>query len=224
MMELYIFDMGGVLCRDFDIGPEAARRLGIGVGAFRAWMEPDVMAFMRGEFEGPEFWRRFGARAGLDIHENYWTTLFRPRLDKPTVDLVRELADGASAGGSRVVCGTNTIAEHYAIHREKGQYDGFHAVYASHLMGRAKPEPEFWLDILKAEGVAPGRAFFVDDFPENVEAARALGIESRLYVSADVLRADLLALGAPLGPGRPRAQAADPSRGAPRAGEPARVG
>jgi len=215
MIELYIFDMGGVLVRDFDIGPEAACRLGIGVSDFRACMEPDVMAFMRGEFDGAEFWRRFGARSGLDIRENYWTTLFRPRLDKPTVDLVRELAAGASAEGSRVVCGTNTIAEHYAIHKAKGQYGGFHAVYASHLMGTAKPEPKFWLDILEAEGVAPERAFFVDDFPENVEAARALGIESRLYVSADVLRADLLALGAPLGSGA--------LGGASRAGEPAQV-
>ena len=210
MIELYIFDMGGVLCRDFDIGPEAAKRLGIGVADFRAFMEPDLMPFMRGDIDGAEFWRRFGARAGLGIREDYWTTLFRPRLDMPTADLVRGLAVGAAARGARVVCGTNTIAEHYAIHREGGQYEGFHAVYASHLMGRAKPEPEFWLDILEAEGVPPERAFFVDDFPENVEAAGALGIESRLYVSADVLRADLLALGAPLG--------------SPRSGEPALVG
>ena len=216
MIELYIFDMGGVLVRDFDIGPEAARRLGIGVGDFRACMEPDIMAFMRGEFDGQEFWRRFGARSGLDIHENYWATLFRPRLDRPTIDLVHELAAGALAEGSRVVCGTNTIEEHYAIHKAQGQYGGFHAVYASHLMGTAKPEPGFWLDILEAEGVRPERAFFVDDFPENVEAARALGIESRLYVSAEVLRTDLVALGAPLGSGV--------LDGVPRAGEPVQAG
>jgi putative hydrolase of the HAD superfamily len=211
MIELYIFDMGGVLCRDFDIGPAAAHRLGIGVSQFRAFIEPDIMAFMRGDLGGAEFWRRFEARSGLAVPEDYWTTLFRPRLDLPTVDLVRELAAGA-----RTVCGTNTIAEHYAIHCAGGQYEGFHAVYASHLMGSAKPEPEFWLDILEAEGVPPERAFFVDDFPENVEAAGALGIESRLYVSAEVLRADLIALGAPLGPRERQA--------APRAGEPVRVG
>jgi putative hydrolase of the HAD superfamily len=222
MIELYIFDMGGVLVRNFDIGPEAARRLGIDVGDFRAFMEPDLMPFMRGDIDGAEFWRRFGARSGLGISEDYWTTLFRPRLDGPTVDLVHELAAGALAEGSRVVCGTNTIEEHYAIHKAQGQYGGFHAVYASHFMGTAKPEPGFWLDILEAEGVRPERAFFVDDFPENVEAARALGIESRLYVSADVLRADLLALGSPLGPGAPRAVAAP--GGGRRAGEPSRAG
>lgn len=225
MTELYIFDMGGVLCRDFDIGPEAARRLGIDVRDFRACMEPDLMPFMRGDIDGTEFWHRFGARAGLEIRENYWTTLFRPRLDAPTEDLVRELVAGASALSARVVCGTNTIAEHYAIHRDRGQYEGFHAVYASHLMGSAKPEPKFWLDILKAEGVEPARAFFVDDFPENVEAARALGIESRLYVSAEVLRADLLALDAPVGvSGASGEGSAAAPAGARPAGEPARAG
>lgn len=185
--------MGGVLCRDFDIGPETARRLGIGVGDFRAFIEPDIMAFMRGDLDGAGFWRRFEARSGLSVPEDYWATLFTPRLDEGTVRLVHELA-----GRSRVVCGTNTIAEHYAIHAALGQYGAFHAVYASHLMRKAKPEPAFWLAILEAEGVPPERAFFVDDFPENVEAARALGLQSRLYASAEGLREELLALGAPL--------------------------
>ncbi len=187
MTGLFIFDMGGVLCRGFDVAPEAARRLGIEAGEFRRLAAPDMQAFMRGEFGDAEFWRRFEARSGLRVAEDYWETLFRPTTDAATESLVRELA----AGGARVVCGTNTIGVHYRIHEELGQYAPFHRVYASHLMGAAKPEPAFWLRILEEEGVRPEEAFFVDDYPENVEAARALGIESRLYVSAAELRRSL---------------------------------
>jgi putative hydrolase of the HAD superfamily len=199
MIELYIFDQGGVISRDFMIGPEASKRLGIGLADFRRFVAPDDQAFMRGDFDSAEMWRRFEARSGVRAAENYWATLFHPSIDLPTFELVEELRAGLrKAGAGRVVGGTNTIAEHYAIHRAQGEYSCFDLVYASHLMGRAKPEPEFWLDILEKEGVPPERAFFTDDFPENVEAAARLGIEARLYTDAASLRDDLLALGAPV--------------------------
>ncbi len=194
MIELYIFDMGGVLCRDFDIRPEAARRLGIDGAELNRAMDPDIQPFMRGEMDDTAFWRRFSLRAGVFPAENYWATLFKPRLDAPTEHIVRELR----ARGARVVCGTNTIATHYAIHDALGQYAMFDRVYASHLMGVAKPEAAFFEAILSAERVPPNRAFFVDDYVENVEAACSLGILSRRYQSAHRLCEDLVALGAPL--------------------------
>jgi glucose-1-phosphatase len=204
MIELFIFDQGGVLSRDFDIAPEAARRLGMSTADFEGLIAPDIQAFMRGDFDSGQMWRRFEARSGAHIAENYWHTLFHPHVDCPTFDLVEELRAGLrKAGTGRVVGGTNTIAEHYAIHQAQGEYACFDFVYASHLMGRAKPEPEFWLDILKKEGVAPERAFFTDDYPENVEAAARLGLEARLYVGADSLRRDLLELGAPVSAAAP---------------------
>lgn len=192
MIELCIFDMGGVVCRNFDIGPKAAEALGMPLGAFRAYAAPMMDAFMRGELGAAEFWKRFEDATGARVKEDYWTTLFRPALDIPTVELARELAAG---GRTRVVCGTNTIPAHYAVHERLGQYGCFARVYASHLMGVAKPHGDFWRRILREEGVGADRVFFVDDNPENVEAARRLGIESRFYVSAESLRAELAGLG-----------------------------
>lgn len=204
MIELYIFDQGGVLSRDFEVAPEAARRLGIGTDEFKRLAAPDMQAFMRGEFDSAEFWRRFESRSGLRASEDYWATLFRPTLDEGTVALAREL--GRSA---RVVGGTNTIAVHYGIHLALGQYECLQRVYASHLMGSAKPEPEFWLSILEAEGVRPERAFFVDDYAENVEGARRLGIHARLFVGAAELRRELVSLGAPVAADTAGRRAAD---------------
>lgn len=207
MIELYIFDQGGVISRDFMIAPEAARRLGIGVEDFHRLIEPDMQAFMRGELMAKEFWARFSARSGLAIGEDYWATLFHPRVDEPTYGLVEELRAGLKAAGrGRVVGGTNTISEHYAVHCAQGEYGCFDFVYASHLMGRAKPEPGFWHYILEKEGVPPEKAFFTDDFPENVEAAAALGLNARLYEGAEGLRRDLLELGAPIAQAAPAAR------------------
>jgi putative hydrolase of the HAD superfamily len=193
MIKLYVFDQGGVICRSFDIGPEAAARLGICLEEWRRLALPDIQAFMRGDLDAAVYWRRFEERSGLRVGEDYWETLFRPTLDAPTFALARELGESG-----RVVCGTNTIAAHYEIHRGLGQYDCFHRVYASHLLRRAKPEAGFYASILESEGVRPDEAFFTDDYPENVEAAAALGIHARLYSDADALRRDLAALGAPV--------------------------
>jgi glucose-1-phosphatase len=200
MIKLYIFDQGGVISRDFDIGPEVARRLGIGLDAWKKFCMPDIQAFMRGDMDAAEYWRRFEARSGLRIEEDYWSSLFHPTADRATVGLIHELGERA-----RVVGGTNTIGAHYAIHRDLGQYDCLQKVYASHLMGHAKPESGFYRAILEAERVDPAEAFFTDDYPENIEAASALGIHARLYIDACRLRRDLLELGAPLAasPGAP---------------------
>jgi putative hydrolase of the HAD superfamily len=197
MIELFIFDQGGVLCRDFDVTVEAARRLGMEVGRFRELVAPDMHPYMRGELDDADFWRRFEGRSGIRVTENYWQSLFMPTLDAATYALVKELGLRA-----RVVGGTNTIAAHYEIHRRLGHYDCLHKVYASQLMGLSKPDPAFWLAILEAEGASPERTFFVDDYPENVEAAAGLGIVSRLYTNAARLRRELVDLGAPLADAR----------------------
>ncbi|MBU0926177.1 MAG: HAD-IA family hydrolase [Spirochaetes bacterium] len=193
MIDLYIFDEGGVLIRNHMILNDVAAAMGMEPGALRGLLPPDMGPFSRGDIDEAEFWRRFEARTGIKPAEKYWATRFKPTRDEPTFALVRELARGA-----RVVCGTNTVDSHHVINEELGMYECFHAVYASHIIHRVKPEPGFWLDILEAEGVSPERAFFTDDSQENVDAAEALGIRSRLYTDAETLRRDLVALGAPV--------------------------
>ena len=57
----------------------------------------------------------------------------------------------------------------------------------------AKPEPKAFLSCLQALGFSPASTLFIDDRPENVEGARAIGIDAVLFESpnqvAEVLRA-----------------------------------
>lgn len=54
----------------------------------------------------------------------------------------------------------------------------FHNTYYSNLVGYRKPENEIYELILKQEALVPEETFFVDDKKENVEAARAFGIQA----------------------------------------------
>ncbi len=182
-MMLYIFDMGGVLARDFDVMPEAARRLGMEWPDFLRHALVDIDALLTGAITEAEYWLRFEAASGVRAAENWWDTLFAPSVDADVEAIVRSV----QAKG-RVVCGTNVIASHYDWLVAKGRYESFDAVYASHLMGLRKPDPRFWLRILEAEGTKPDEAFFIDDMAENVEAARGLGIASHLFSGAAGLR------------------------------------
>ena len=54
----------------------------------------------------------------------------------------------------------------------------FHRAYYSHIAGYRKPEKEFYQMLIKSENINPAETFFVDDKPENVEAAKSLGLRA----------------------------------------------
>jgi HAD superfamily hydrolase (TIGR01509 family) len=183
MLKLYIFDMGGVVSLNTDVGGEMAERLG--------WelMREEILSLMAGTITVEEFWRRFSSKGGKRIDEDLWALYFQPRPNRKVIETIHALKTEA-----RVVVGTNTIAPHYLHHSRNGDYDVFDRVYASHLMGLVKPDPAFYTHILDREGCAPAETVFIDDAEVNVEAARKLGIHSLLFEGAPKLRRDLAAL------------------------------
>jgi putative hydrolase of the HAD superfamily len=198
MIKLWVFDMGGVLVRDIECLPRILAFLGCGEEELRR------PGFQRAQHEyglgligEGELWRRYEELTGRKVPpygESLLGKYFFPRLDEPTAELLLKL----KARGGPVVCGTNTGDAHYQAHLRLGQYAVFDRVYASQLMHLAKPDPAFYRHILNAEGVPPEETFFTDDFPKNVEAARALGIAAFTYTGAEALREQLASLGIPL--------------------------
>jgi len=195
MIDLYIFDEGGVLIRNHMVLGSVAAALGMDSEKLRTLLPPDISLLSSGNIDSGEFWRRFGARTGIRAEKNWWDECFKPTRDEATFDIVRELATCA-----RTVCGTNTIDCHHATNQKLGMYAPFHAVYASHLIHRSKPDPRFWQEILRSEGVAAERCFFTDDSPANVEAAATLGMKAFVYTDAVSLRRNLVSVGAPIAP------------------------
>ncbi len=186
MFDLYIFDMGGVVSRNTNTAPDIAAYLEFDGAKMIEYARDDFKQLTTGKISVQEFMRRFSSKSGHAIEDDLLTRFFKPELDPDVVATIHSLKNGA-----RVVAGTNTIGPHYDIHLKKGDYRIFDTVYASHLMGLAKPDPAFYTYILEHEGCAADRVVFIDDFPVNVEAARALGIRSFLFTDAEKLKKDL---------------------------------
>lgn len=183
--------MGGVLIRDYHIGPELAVFLGYDRTTSFKEISPAfakaIADHSAGKITEDQVWDVYRQVTGKTIPPHEGTLLgrfFHPTLDAPTVVILEEL----KRKGNRVVCGTNVIEEHYTIHCNLHQYDVFDKVYPSHLMGLCKPNPQFYLEICKEERQRTQDCFFTDDSKDNVEAAIAVGLHAYLYTDADSLR------------------------------------
>jgi putative hydrolase of the HAD superfamily len=64
-----------------------------------------------------------------------------------------------------------------------GFLDPFDHVTFSFELKSIKPEPEIYQDAIRGLGVAPGEALFLDDRPDNVEGARAVGMMAEVFGS-----------------------------------------
>lgn len=185
--------MGGVLVKNFDISLPLLEYLGHpGKDLFN--LSPAVRKAITehstGAISEKEFWKIFQADTGYKVEDesdSLLTKFFKPILDKGTEDIIKEL----KAEKTRVVCGTNVIDGHYEYLIKHGLYSIFDKVYASHLIGYAKPDPSFLKKIMEEEKCSPSEVFFIDDMPENVIVAEGLGIKSCCFDSARGLREKL---------------------------------
>ena len=74
-----------------------------------------------------------------------------------------------------------------------GNLDLFDVVFCSGDEGVAKPDPAAFVTTLEILEVERRSAVFIDDTPENVEAARSLGIPSILFTDYRGLASELAA-------------------------------
>jgi len=183
MKKLYIFDMGGVLCCDFNDIPVISDYLGITEENFFVCAGENFRKLLDGKINSNEFWVRFSLRYGKKVKEELFGKFFNPGIIQGTKDIIEQLRNN-----SRVVCGTNTIDSHYYYLLNQGSYEIFDEVYASNLMGISKPDPDFYWHILNKEGIKPENTIFVDDTEENILSAQKIGINSMLFTDSDSLR------------------------------------
>jgi len=183
METLYVFDMGGVLCCDFNDIPIISEYLGITEENFFIYSGENFRELLDGKIDSNEFWVRFSLRYGKKIKEELFGKFFNPGTIRETKDIIKQLKSN-----SRVVCGTNTIDSHYYYLLNQGSYAIFDEVYASNLMGISKPDPDFYRYILRKEEIKPENTVFVDDSEENIISAQKIGINSILFTDSDSLR------------------------------------
>ncbi len=67
----------------------------------------------------------------------------------------------------------------------------FDGIVISGEVGLKKPDARFYRLLFERYGIEPGTTLFIDDVPENLEAAEGLGLNGLLFTSAGKLREDL---------------------------------
>ncbi len=185
-----IFDLGGVLINiDYDAPIRAFRALS-GLAeplAFNQQAQAPVFdALETGQISNGEFRERLremyaiGPTVSDEAMDAAWNAIL---LDFPAerLTLLRELR----RAGYRLFLLSNTNALHRVafdaiLARDHGLADGllgqFERVYYSHEVGLRKPDEAIFRYVLTENGLISSETLFIDDSPQHVVAARAVGL------------------------------------------------
>ncbi len=106
-----------------------------------------------------------------------WCAIFDPW---PQMEAV---AEAAVQTGAPVWLLSNTDPMHFAyIHAKMPVLDGFAGWHLSYEIGANKPDATYYQRFFATAEVEPNQCVFFDDRPENVAAARELGMDAVLFV------------------------------------------
>jgi glucose-1-phosphatase len=134
--------------------------------------------------------KRLGSKLPFERFADAWNVALDPQ---PMQD--SSLFDRLSKG-YRLALLSNTDPLHVAYMELR--YDFFRffpeRIYSC-VLGASKPNPLIYREALRACGVRAQDAFYVDDVPAYVAAAKALGMNASQYQSPGQLEADLHAAG-----------------------------
>jgi putative hydrolase of the HAD superfamily len=193
-----IFDLGGVIV-NLDI--ERSFRALIGRSRLNSqaekvfWDNQNIFQdYERGLINDTEF--RSSLRDRLQVEgtdeeiDRDWNAML---LDVPPdrIELIRELGDRYRLF---VLSNTNQIhvdAFELNVRESSGVEDFrslFERVYYSHQTGYRKPEKEIYELVLNENELSPSNTIFIDDNPDNVDSAGALGIHAVLMEQNSNLR------------------------------------
>ena len=207
-MTTILFDLGNVLLF-FDHG-KALRELAKHVNPLTALLlwarkdeflkdirsEADLLETGRMSLE--QFYARLKSKIGLtlayDQFRAIWNDIFTP--NEPVLALAQQLA-------TRYPCYvlSNTNASHLDHALAQFPQLGFARGYAtSHELGVLKPARAFFDGALAKFGLRAEECVFVDDLEENVQGARAAGLDSFRYLAPEQLQQAFAArgIGAPM--------------------------
>lgn len=173
-------DLGGVLLTDGTKTAFLALEDCFGIDARRsahAWYSYWRIPIEIGAMPESVLWERLAAFAPSPVATNAIREAFLGEF-RPIVYGIEFLRDAHDAGAT-VVLATNHVASW--IHRWQEQFDWFQMVgpiFCSSTMGCRKPQADFYRDV--RVGVGSEECYFIDDNPENVEAATTAGFNGIL--------------------------------------------
>jgi putative hydrolase of the HAD superfamily len=191
------FDIGGVLVRTEDKTPrdQLAARLGI------SWEVLNDLVFtgeqgqraQGGEISADELWESVRLALNLPpeaIPQVRLEFFGGDQLDTSLLETIRSLHHHYKTG---II--SNALSDTRSMIEDRWEMtDAFDAIIISAEVGVMKPDARIFQIALQSLGVLPGEAVFVDDFANNVEGARAVGMHTIQFRNPEQTRLELEAI------------------------------
>jgi epoxide hydrolase-like predicted phosphatase len=110
------------------------------------------------------------------------------RLDERLLAFIRQLKGPYKTG---MITNAWPDIRHW-IENEWKIADAFDHIIISAEVGMAKPDPAIYALCLQALNVEPDEAIFIDDFKENIEGAKAVGMQTIHFQDPEEVRMELV--------------------------------
>lgn len=185
-----VFDFGGVLSGGHDPVPDVHELLGGDIESVRSALWEHRPEYDRGRLSTTEYWRRVARAAGVEDLQDAEAAELQEADDRYFLQLdprSRELIHDLARSGVRMVLLSNASAAFGGAVRRADWFEAFAFAVISGEERLAKPDRGIYDILLSAlshetGGVArPGEVIFFDDRQDNVDAARALGIDAHRW-------------------------------------------
>lgn len=184
--EAVIWDMGGVILRTEDRSSRLRweERLGLNEGKLDSIVFDGRASRLAsvGKADEDQVWEEVREALGLEndeldqFREDFWRG---DAVDEELLDYIRELKKD---------CKTALLSNAWPNVRSviEGEWefaDAFDELVISAEVGLVKPDPRIYRLALDRLSIVPEAAIFIDDFAENVESAKELGLAGIVFKS-----------------------------------------
>lgn len=149
-----------------------------------------------GAVDSPTFYQHMVERTGLRLPYEAFCTAWCDMFSED--EAVLRLIEQAPVEKRYLLSNTNDL--HWSFIRERYPHvlKGFDRLVVSHEVGLEKPDPAIYDWVIRDSGYPAEEHLFIDDIAENVEAARAVGMDGIVHTDSASLRGELVRRG--LGP------------------------
>jgi len=194
MISAVLFDLGGVLLRTEDRSPreQLAIRLGMNSWQLAELIFNSETAHLAtiGKISAEAHWEQVRQTLGLaraefrEARHAFWDG---DQLDIHLIEYIRTLRNSR-----KTALLSNAWDDlRYYIEKEWKFSDAFDEMIISAEVGLAKPDPRIYQYAAVRLGFPPQECVFVDDFIENVEGARSIGMHAIHFKSSSPAREEL---------------------------------
>ena len=190
-----IWDIGGVLVRteDFTSREKLAEQFHISRKELeRAVFDSEISwQAQNGHASSQQMWQEIARRFGLngkqmeDFETRFWEG---DRLDSDLVELISNLRPKFCTG----LLSNAWPDAPASLERRYGPFLSiFDTTVFSSQVGLTKPDREIYLLLLSRMDLQPQEAVFIDDVQENIDGARAVGMQGIRFKNREQIVADL---------------------------------